>query len=47
MGDKKEKYLEAEIEVAELDAADVITTSAVIGNGKDDDPDGWTGEGNW
>ena len=47
MGDKKEKYLDAEIEVTELDATDVITTSTVIGDGKDDDSKGWTNPNDW
>jgi hypothetical protein len=47
MSDKNEKYLEAEIEITELDATDVITTSAVIGDGKDDDPEGWTNPNDW
>lgn len=49
MGDKNEKYLEAEIEITELDATDVITTSNTIGGG-DDDGGGWTkpdGDKSW
>lgn len=42
----KEPYLEAEIEITRFDARDVITTSAVIGDGKDTDDGGWT-TGGW
>ena len=37
----KEIYLDAEIEVTELSASDVITTSTTIGGGDEDDG-GWT-----
>ncbi|MBQ8879914.1 MAG: hypothetical protein IJY69_03620 [Clostridia bacterium] len=43
----KEPYLEAEIEITRFEARDVITTSAVIGDGQDSDDGGWTGSGNW
>ena len=43
----KEPYLEAEIEITRFDARDVITTSSVIGDGKDTDDGGWTTNGDW
>ena len=41
----KEPYLEAEIEITRFEARDVITTSTVIGDGKDEDDGGWTKPG--
>ena len=44
----KEPDLEAEIEITRFEACDVITTSAVLGNGGDSDDGGWTGgNSNW
>ena len=40
--EKKQLYVEAEIELIKLDAQDVIATSTELGDGGDIDDGGWT-----
>ena len=42
MMEKKQVYVEAEIELIRLEATDVITTSTELGDGGDIDDGGWT-----
>ena len=47
MKENKKKYLDAELEVNELQATDVIATSNELGDGKDVDDGGWTSLNSW